>query len=574
MNKKSTFLSLMILVAAFMTASVHSKIAEMTTPARESGNASRYHLTEATPEDGSTVEELSVITTQWEGPETAWDMDVSSSKEAVIARDVDGNQVATGTLRNVPSGIQIRLSETITTPGEYTVTIMPEMVFGAEDFDEDTMQTIPAPGTGNEETTLRYTVQPAVEPYHLTEATPEDGSTVEELSVIQTQWEGPEAEWGIGVSNSKEAVIARDADGNQVATGTIRNVFTGIQIRLSEKITTPGEYTVTIMPEMVFGAEDIDEDTGLPIPAPGTGNEETTLRYTVQPAIEKYHLTEAKPEDGSTVENLSVIETQWEGPETECGIDVSSSMEAVIVRDADGNQVATGRLKNVPTGVQINLSQTIDTDGDYTVTILAGMVFGADEFDEETMQTIPAPGTENEETTLHYTVQKAVEPYHLTEATPEDGSTVEKLSVIETQWEGTETAYGVDVSSSKEAVIVRDSEGNQVATGTLKKVASGIQITLSQTIETDGGYTVTILAGMVFGSEGFDAETLQSIIVPGTENEETVLHYTVVSQGSADLLINDNEESIYYDLGGKRVLKPEQGIFIRVTGEKREKITM
>ena len=202
------------------------------------------------------------------------------------------------------------------------------------------------------------------------------------------------------------------------------------------------------------------------------------------------------------------------------------------------------------------------------------MVFGADEFDEETMQTIPAPGTENEETTLHYTVQKAVEPYHLTEATPEDGSTVEKLSVIETQWEGTETAYGVDVSSSKEAVIVRDSEGNQVATGTLKKVASGIQITLSQTIETDGGYTVTILAGMVFGSEGFDAETLQSIIVPGTENEETVLHYTVVSQGSADLLINDNEESIYYDLGGKRVLKPEQGIFIRVTGEKREKITM
>ena len=496
MNKKSTFLSLMILVAAFMTASVHSKIAEMTTPARESGNASRYHLTEATPEDGSTVEELSVITTQWEGPETAWDMDVSSSKEAVIARDVDGNQVATGTLRNVPSGIQIRLSETITTPGEYTVTIMPEMVFGAEDFDEDTMQTIPAPGTGNEETTLRYTVQPAVEPYHLTEATPEDGSTVEELSVIQTQWEGPEAEWGIGVSNSKEAVIARDADGNQVATGTIRNVFTGIQIRLSEKITTPGEYTVTIMPEMVFGAEDIDEDTGLPIPAPGTGNEETTLRYTVQPAIEKYHLTEAKPEDGSTVENLSVIETQWEGPETECGIDVSSSMEAVIVRDADGNQVATGRLKNVPTGVQINLSQTIDTDGDYTVTILAGMVFGADEFDEETMQTIPAPGTENEETTLHYTVQKAVEPYHLTEATPEDGSTVEKLSVIETQWEGTETAYGVDVSSSKEAVIVRDSEGNQVATGTLKKVASGIQITLSQTIETDGGYTVTILAGI------------------------------------------------------------------------------
>ncbi|MEZ3519535.1 MAG: hypothetical protein K1V75_06310, partial [Muribaculaceae bacterium] len=248
MNKKTTFLSLMILVAAFMTVSVYAKIAEMNTPVPETGDASVYYLTEAAPEDGSVVENLSVIATQWEGPETDWGIDVSNIKEAVIARDADGNQVATGTLRNVPSGIQIRLSETITTPGEYTVTIMPGMVFGAEDFDEDTMQTIPAPGTGNEETTLHYTVQPAAEPFRLTEATPEDGATVDQLSVISTQWEGPETEWGIGVSNRKDGVIARDADGNQVATGTIRNVFTGVQIRLSETITTPGEYTVTIMP--------------------------------------------------------------------------------------------------------------------------------------------------------------------------------------------------------------------------------------------------------------------------------------------------------------------------------------
>jgi len=442
----------MILVAAFMTVSVYAKIAEMNTPVPEIGDASVYYLTEAAPEDGSVVENLSVIATQWEGPETDWGIDVSNSKEAVIARDADGNQVATGTLRNVPSGIQIRLSETITTPGEYTVTIMPGMVFGAIDIDEDTGMTIPASGTENEETTLHYTVRPAIEPYHLTEATPEDGSVVEQLSVIATQWEGQETDYGIGVSNSKEAVIARDADGNQVATGTLRNVPSGIQIRLSETITTPGEYTVTIMPGMVFGVADMDEDTG---------------------------------------------------------------------------------------------------------------------------ETIPTPGTENEETTLRYTVQPAVEPYHLMDATPEDGSVVERLSVISTIWEGPETKWGIDVSSSRDAVIVRDSEGSQVATGTLKRDSqTGVLITLSETIKTDGDYTVTILAGTVFGSDGFDNQTLQSILVPGTENEETVLHYTVKSQNGVGMLINDNDECIYYDLAGKRVSKPEHGIFIRINGQNRDKIAM
>ncbi len=565
----------MILVAAFMTVSVYAKIAEMNTPVPETGDASVYYLTEAAPEDGSVVENLSVIATQWEGPETDWGIDVSNIKEAVIARDADGNQVATGTLRNVPSGIQIRLSETITTPGEYTVTIMPGMVFGAEDFDEDTMQTIPAPGTGNEETTLHYTVQPAAEPFRLTEATPEDGATVDQLSVISTQWEGPETEWGIGVSNRKDRVIARDADGNQVATGTIRNVFTGVQIRLSETITTPGEYTVTIMPGMVFGAIDIDEDTGMTIPASGTENEETTLHYTVRPAIEPYHLTEATPEDGSVVEQLSVIATQWEGQETDYGIGVSNSKEAVIARDADGNQVATGTLRNVPSGIQIRLSETITTPGEYTVTIMPGMVFGVADMDEDTGETIPTPGTENEETTLRYTVQPAVEPYHLMDATPEDGSVVEQLSVISTIWEGPETKWGIDVSSSRDAVIVRDSEGSQVATGTLKRDSqTGVLITLSETIKTDGDYTVTILAGTVFGSDGFDNETLQSILVPGTENEETVLHYTVKSQNGVGMLINDNDECIYYDLAGKRVSKPEHGIFIRINGQNRDKIAM
>ena len=152
---------------------------------------------------------------------------------------------------------------------------------------------------------------------------------------------------------------------------------------------------------------------------------------------------------------------------------------------------------------------------------------------------------------------------------------LKQLSDISTIWEGPETKWGIDVSSSRDAVIVRDSEGSQVATGTLKRDSqAGVLITLSETIKTDGDYTVTILAGTVFGSDGFDNETLQSILVPGTENEETVLHYTVKSQNGVSMLINDNDECIYYDLAGKRVSKPEHGIFIRINGQNRDKIAM
>ncbi len=40
------------------------------------------------------------------------------------------------------------------------------------------------------------------------------------------------------------------------------------------------------------------------------------------------------------------------------------------------------------------------------------------------------------------------------------------------------------------------------------------------------------------------------------------------------MLINDNDECIYYDLAGKRVSKPEHGIFIRINGQNRDKIAM
>lgn len=102
----------------------------------------------ASPADGSTVEKLDFINTTWGNYEiTEW---ASNSRQAVsVCRD--GELVCYGTLRSVPSGVQVRLAEAQTEEGVYTVTIEPDMV---GDVDVETFQLLA--GTGNKAVTLTY----------------------------------------------------------------------------------------------------------------------------------------------------------------------------------------------------------------------------------------------------------------------------------------------------------------------------------------------------------------------------------------------------------------------------------
>ncbi len=367
----------------------------------------KCHLVEAIPENNATVEKLRSIMTQWEGPEElGWGIGVSESKSAVEVRNADGETVASGVLRDTPSGIQISIPQEITEPGTYTVTVRPDMVFIIKDMDEDTMELIMEPGTGNEETTLTYTVAEPVEKCHLVEAIPENNATVEKLRSIMTQWEGPEElGWGIGVSESKSAVEVRNADGETVASGVLRDTPSGIQISIPQEITEPGTYTVTVRPDMVFIIQDMDEDTMELIMEPGTGNEETTLTYTVEAVpLTKYALISATPADNATVESLKTITTQWEGQETPYTWYVNPQNQSVEVKDANGSIVTFGRLIDKNTSIEISLDRVLKTDGIYSITILPDKVFATSGIDDEDNK-IVIPGTGNEATTLTYTIK-------------------------------------------------------------------------------------------------------------------------------------------------------------------------
>ena len=361
-------------------------------------------LTSATPADGSTVEKLSTVMTQWEYAETDFDIDISRDKQAVSLTDGEGTVVTYGSLRNTPSGIQINLDEEVTAPGEYTLTIKPDMIWVIGDIDEETWDYIPMEGSYNAETELHYTIAPAVAPTVLVSANPEDGSTVEKLSTIMTVWDHAETEIDMDVNPSKAAVTVTDATGTVVTNGSLRNTMSGIQINLDEEVTAPGEYTVTIAADMIWVIADIDWDTFEYIPMEGSYNAETALHYTIAPAVAPTVLVSANPEDGSTVEKLSSIMTEWDHAETEIDMDVNPSKTAVTVTDATGTVVTNGSLRNTMSGIQINLDEEVTAPGEYTVTIAADMIWVIADIDWDTFEYIPMEGSYNAETKLHYTV--------------------------------------------------------------------------------------------------------------------------------------------------------------------------
>ncbi len=243
----------------------------------------KCHLVEAIPENNATVEKLRSIMTQWEGPEElGWGIGVSESKSAVEVRNADGETVASGVLRDTPSGIQISIPQEITEPGTYTVTVRPDMVFIIQDMDEDTMELIMEPGTGNEETTLTYTVEAVpLTKYALISATPADNATVESLKTITTQWEGQETPYTWYVNPQNQSVEVKDANGSIVTFGRLIDKNTSIEISLDRVLKTDGIYSITILPDKVFATSGIDDEDNK-IVIPGTGNEATTLTYTIK----------------------------------------------------------------------------------------------------------------------------------------------------------------------------------------------------------------------------------------------------------------------------------------------------
>ena len=364
-------------------------------------------LVSSTPEDGATVEKLEVFQTVWEGEETEWGMDALNIRDGIYLSNEAGEIVTYGRMRSVPTGFQISLDEVVTTPGEYTLTITAGMMFAGADFDEETFKLVPLAGSENAETVLHFTIAPAVKPCVLVSSTPEDGATVEKLEVFQTVWEGEETEWGMDALNIRDGIYLSNEAGEIVTYGRMRSVPTGFQISLDEVVTTPGEYTLTITAGMMFAGADFDEETFKLVPLAGSENAETVLHFTIAPAVKPCVLVSSTPEDGATVEKLEVFQTVWEGDETADDIEALNSVDGIYLKNEAGDIVTYGRMRGVPSGIQITLDEVVTTPGEYTLTITAGMV-RASNFDEETFDMVPLAGSENAETVLSFKVSENV----------------------------------------------------------------------------------------------------------------------------------------------------------------------
>ena len=521
-------------------------------------------LSSADPADNSTVEKLKVITTKWTYPSESVGPYINTKAKALLKNEA-GETLQEGKLRGYQGAIRIQFDTEVTEAGTYTVTIPADVTMGATGYNDDgTMKVIE--GSGNAETVLHYTIAAAVQPTVLSSADPADNSTVEKLKVITTVWTYPAESVGPYINTSAKALL-KNAEGETLQEGKIRGYQGSIRIQFDTEVTEAGAYTVTIPADVTMGATGYNDDGTMKV-IEGSGNAETVLHYTIAAAVQPTVLSSADPADNSTVEKLKVITTVWTYPAESVGPYINTSAKALL-KNAEGETLQEGKIRGYQGSIRIQFDTEVTEAGAYTVTIPADVTMGATGYnDDGTMKVIEGSG--NAETVLHYTIAAAVQPTVLSSADPADNSTVEKLKVITTVWTYPAESVGPYINTSAKALL-KNAEGETLQEGKIRGYQGSIRIQFDTEVIEAGTYTVIIPADVTMGATGYnDDGTLK--VIAGSENEETVLHYTVKPNVGVTGVNADDADVEYYNLNGLRVSRPDKGIYIKKTGSKVEKV--
>lgn len=251
-------------------------------------------------------------------------------------------------------GAVIRLPETITEPGRYTVVVPGSFFRFGEQYNSYL----------NKETIINYVIEAAAQPADVT-TDPADGSTVEALKTILITFNN---ETEASPSWSYNASLT-DAEGKEVTTGTIDLGPSGAawnvcQIVLAEEVTTPGTYTLNLP----AGAFVVGSDY--------RNSEAMAFTYTVGKALPT---VETDPADGSTVNRLKDIKVTFVN-ET----DAAGGSGNAILTNAEGAEVTTGSCNtgsfSDPLNVcYIELKDEVIEAGTYKLNVPAGaFILGAE----------------------------------------------------------------------------------------------------------------------------------------------------------------------------------------------------
>lgn len=322
--------------------------------------------------------------------ETEWSQDVNVNYDLELTltsvnRDVTVKGHFLNSGMGASSYVNIQLDEQVTEPGRYVLTIPEGALFDGATYD--------ASLATNETTSIYYLIEEsqgddpgAHTTFTLKEATPANGATVKDLSVIKLLWSGP-------IDSGFGATVSVNKDNEEVATAMIdydaEDMFADdkVQLTIDPKITAEGTYTI-VLPAGILSNSDNNSDS-----------EETVLTYTIgegggnTPGDDSnvtydFNPIDVAPENGSTIDDsidmgmggLETINIYFSAPAyvkegfefvftNEEGTEFKSSKPSLekddetvnyYIFNLEGHSIILG-LENIPTGT-------------YTLTVPKGVI--------------------------------------------------------------------------------------------------------------------------------------------------------------------------------------------------------
>lgn len=267
----------------------------------------------------------------------------------------------------------------------------------------------------------------------------------------------------------------------------------------------------------------------------------SAVAYAAPEATIKLTFPSELPE---TCENLYFLYTEWSVPvnySTETELTIMSQDREIEVK----GHFAENEMGEPMASVYINLDEEITKPGMYVLTIPEGVLYND--------ETYEASSATNEQTTITYLIEESQgdDPgvhttFTLKEATPENGATVTKLSVIKLKWSG-------PIDSGVGAIVSVTKDNEEVATALIDGdaddyyAADKVQLTINPEITAEGTYTIVLPAGILSNLDN------------NSDNEETVLTYTI-GEGGGDVPDID-DSNVTYNFNPTDVL-PEDGAVI------------
>ncbi len=245
------------------------------------------------------------------------------------------------------------------------------------------------------------------------------------------------------------------------------------------------------------------------------------------------------PDTDSDVEELSTIELTFN---EDIILDVSKKIVLTLNGTTEEIEIETAVSADNAKVLQISVKKNLEI-GEYELQIEEGALKTANDKYNPTLRYV-------------FNVNYAVDTFMPTSITPSDRSVLESLKTITLDY--TPDYPGRVVYTSVISVTNEDNE--EVATGVVAFNSVSyyaVDINLNSEITENGIYTVTIPEGAIWNSKYSGG-----VANGGRYNAEIVLTYTIDNKTGISNIENDNNETVIYDLTGRRVENPTNGIYI------------